>query len=77
MPCRKSNLGRNIRKSKLVQRMIARQTEEERVSANEPSRQRMGHIRAVEVAEQRTTRLEDASLRVRQSYSATPDELRS
>ncbi|GFU79086.1 hypothetical protein TNCV_4953721 [Trichonephila clavipes] len=77
MPCRKSNLGRNTRKAKLMHRLIAHQTEEERVSSNEPSRQRMGHIRAVEAAEQRRTRLEDASLRVRQSYSATPDELRS
>ncbi|GFU61310.1 uncharacterized protein TNCV_5033551 [Trichonephila clavipes] len=32
---------------------------------------------AVEAAEQRATSLEDALLRVRQSRSATPDELRS
>ncbi|GFW02962.1 hypothetical protein TNCV_683881 [Trichonephila clavipes] len=47
MPCRKSNLVRNTRKAKSVQRVIAHQTEEERASANEPSRQRMGHIRDV------------------------------
>ncbi|GFV03849.1 hypothetical protein TNCV_481931 [Trichonephila clavipes] len=43
----KIKLDRNTRKAKSVQRVIAHQTEEERASANEQSRQRMGHIRAV------------------------------
>ncbi|GFS57180.1 hypothetical protein TNCV_4239261 [Trichonephila clavipes] len=76
MPCRRSNLGRSTRKTKSVRRVIANQTEEERASANEQSRQRITQIRAVEAAEQRATRLKDASLRVRQSCFATPDELR-
>ncbi|GFX67782.1 hypothetical protein TNCV_1564831 [Trichonephila clavipes] len=59
MPYRKSNLGRNTRKVKSVQRVIAHQTEEEWASENEQSRQRMAQIRAVEATEQRATRLED------------------
>ncbi|GFS98915.1 hypothetical protein TNCV_3528871 [Trichonephila clavipes] len=35
----------------------------------------MAHIRSVQAAEQRGTRLDDGRLRVRQSRSATPDEL--
>ncbi|GFT80459.1 uncharacterized protein NPIL_506111 [Nephila pilipes] len=78
MPCRKSNLGRNTRKAKSVRRVIAHQTEEERVSGNEQSRQRMAQIRDEEAAEQHTARLEDAMrLRVRQSRSATSNALRS
>ncbi|GFX90670.1 hypothetical protein TNCV_3194881 [Trichonephila clavipes] len=65
MPCRKSNLGRNINKAKSVRRVIEHQTEKERASANEQNRQRMAQIRAMEAVEQRATRLEDARLRVR------------
>ncbi|GFT19643.1 uncharacterized protein NPIL_659171 [Nephila pilipes] len=52
MPNRKSNLGRNTRKAKSVRRLIAHQTEEERASGNEQSRQRMAPIRAEEAAEE-------------------------
>ncbi|GFT42395.1 hypothetical protein NPIL_240831 [Nephila pilipes] len=67
----KSNLGRYTRKAKSVRRVIAHQTEEERASGNEQSRQRMAQIRAEEAAEQHAARLEDARLRGRQSRSAT------
>ncbi|GFT40268.1 hypothetical protein NPIL_416221 [Nephila pilipes] len=77
VPCRKLKLGRNTRKTKSVRRVIAHQTEEERASGNEQSRQRMAQIRAEEAAEQHTARLEDARLRVRQSRSATSNVLRS
>ncbi|GFS35845.1 uncharacterized protein NPIL_49081 [Nephila pilipes] len=77
MPYRKPNLGRNTRKAKSVRRVIAHQTEEERASGNEKSRQRMAQIRAEEAAEQHVARLEDARLRVRQSRSATSNVLRS
>ncbi|GFU13270.1 hypothetical protein NPIL_693891, partial [Nephila pilipes] len=46
----KSNLGRYTRKAKSVRRVIAHQTEEERASGNEQSRQRMAQIRAEEAA---------------------------
>ncbi|GFU18046.1 hypothetical protein NPIL_358781, partial [Nephila pilipes] len=62
---------RYTRKAKSVRRVIAHQTEEERASGNEQSRQRMAQIRAEEAAEQHAARLEDARLRVRQSRSAT------
>ncbi|GFT01985.1 hypothetical protein TNCV_2635791, partial [Trichonephila clavipes] len=71
MTRRKTNLSRNTRKIKSVQRVIAHQTEEERVSVNERSRQRMTQIRANEASEKRATRLENSRLRVRQSRSAT------
>ncbi|GFT25480.1 uncharacterized protein NPIL_529371 [Nephila pilipes] len=77
MPCRKSNLGCNTRKAKSVRRVIAHQTEEERASGNEQSKQRMTQIRAEEAVEQNAARLEDARLRVRQSRSATSNVLRS
>ncbi|GFS60284.1 hypothetical protein TNCV_2827591 [Trichonephila clavipes] len=75
MTHRKTNLSRNSRKAKSVQRVIVHQTEEERASLNGQSRQRMTQKRTNEVAEERATRLEDACLRVRQSRSATSDEL--
>ncbi|GFT15694.1 uncharacterized protein TNCV_4986051 [Trichonephila clavipes] len=62
---RKTNLGRNTHKTKSVRRVIAHQTKEERASSNEQSQERW------------PTRLEDARLRVWQSCSSTPDELRS
>ncbi|GFU18645.1 hypothetical protein NPIL_1501 [Nephila pilipes] len=70
-------LGRNTRKAKSVRRVIAHQTEEERASGIEQSRQRMAQIRAEEAAEQHAARLEDARLRVRQSRSATSNVLLS
>ncbi|GFS73288.1 hypothetical protein TNCV_4711721 [Trichonephila clavipes] len=57
IPCPKSNLGCNTRKEKSVRRVIAHQTEEERASANEQSRQRMAQIRVVEAAEQLDLRM--------------------
>ncbi|GFS89349.1 uncharacterized protein NPIL_207001 [Nephila pilipes] len=75
--CRKSNLSRNILKAKSVRGVIAHQTEEERSSGNEQSRQRMAQTRAEETAEQHAARLEDARLQVRQSRSATSNVLRS
>ncbi|GFU41103.1 uncharacterized protein TNCV_1058351 [Trichonephila clavipes] len=80
MTGRKTNLSRNTRKAKSVRRVIAHQTEEELASVNERRmncQQRMTQIRANETAKERATRLEDARLRVRQSRSATSDELRS
>ncbi|GFX51306.1 hypothetical protein TNCV_2736571 [Trichonephila clavipes] len=77
MTGRKTNLSRNTRKAKSVQRLIAHQTEEEQASVNEQSQQRMTQIRANEAAEEHATRLEDACLRARLSCSATSDELRS
>ncbi|GFS88023.1 uncharacterized protein NPIL_508071, partial [Nephila pilipes] len=66
-----------VKKAKSVRRVIAHQTEEERASGNEQSRQRMAQIPAEEAAEQHAARLEDARLRVRQSRSATSNVLRS
>ncbi|GFW56832.1 uncharacterized protein TNCV_160621 [Trichonephila clavipes] len=73
---RKSNRSQ-YSQSKISATNNTHQTEEEWASANEQSQQRMAQIRAEEVAEQRATRLKDARLRVRQSRSATSDELRS
>ncbi|GFU35020.1 uncharacterized protein NPIL_276791 [Nephila pilipes] len=77
MPCQKSNLDRNTRKAKSVRRVIAHQTEEERASGNEQSRQRRAQIRAEEAVEQQATRLGDTRLRVRQSRSETSNVLSS
>ncbi|GFV96639.1 ATP-dependent DNA helicase [Trichonephila clavipes] len=65
MTRRKTNLSRNTRKAKSVRQVIAHQTEEERASVNERSRQRMTQIRANKAAVERATKLEGARLRIR------------
>ncbi|GFU33783.1 hypothetical protein TNCV_7741 [Trichonephila clavipes] len=62
MTRRKTNLSRKIRKAKSVRRVIAHQTEEERASVNERSRQKMTQICANETSEEHATRLENARL---------------
>ncbi len=63
---KKSSLGFRARAAEALRRFTANQTEEERSSANERSRQRMAQMRA----ERRAARLEEARLRACQS-SAT------